>query len=81
MNSEIDLASQVTGKTLFDVWGLENPRGRLPQHLVRPYKKVDISKGDILEALETICDVCDALKTHMKHMKVKEDHNLSICCL
>ena len=44
-----------------------------PQHLVRPYEKVDISEGDILEALEAICDVFYALKTHTKHTKVRED--------
>ena len=71
--SEMNLASQVTGQTLFDVWGLENPRDTPPQPLVRPYKKVDISKGAILEALETICDVFDALKTHTKQTKVKEE--------
>ena len=39
-NSEMNLASQVTGQTLFDVWGLENPRDMPPQPLVRPYEKV-----------------------------------------
>ena len=61
-NSEMNLASQVTGQTLFDVWGLENPRDMPPQPKVRPYKKVDLSEGSILEALDKICDVCDALK-------------------
>ena len=55
-------ASQVTGQTWFYVWGLDNPRATPPQPLVRPYKKVDIPEGAILEALETICDFCDALK-------------------
>ena len=64
----MNLASQVTGQTLFDVWDLENPRDMPPQLLIRPYKKVDISEGAIFEALETICDVCDALiKTHKTH--------------
>ena len=40
-NSEMDLSSQVTGQTLFDVWVLENPLDTPPQHLIRPYKKVD----------------------------------------
>ena len=61
-NSEINFYSQVTGQTLFDVWGLENPRDMPPQPLVRPYKKVNDSKGAILEALEKICDVCNAQK-------------------
>ena len=69
----MNLASQVTGQTLVDVWGLEHPRDTPPQPLVGPYKKIDISEGAVLEALETICDVCDALKTHTKHTKVKED--------
>ena len=60
-NSEINLSYRVTGQTLFDVWGLDNPRDTPPQPIVRPYKKVDRSEGDILEALETMCDVCDAL--------------------
>ena len=34
-NSEMKSASQVTGQTLFDVWGLENPRDTPPQPLVR----------------------------------------------
>ena len=72
-NSEMNLASQVTGQTLFDVWGLGNHGDMHPQPLVRPYKKVDIPEGAILEALETVCDVCDALKTHKKKTKVKED--------
>ena len=58
----MNLASQVTGQNLFDIWGLENTCDTPPQPLVRPYKKFDISEGAILEALETICDVCDALK-------------------
>ena len=72
-NSEINLASQVTGQTLFGVWGSDNPRCAPPQPLVRPYKKFDKSKGAVLEDLEKIFDVFDALKTNMKHKKVKED--------
>ena len=34
-NSEMNLSSQVTGQTLFDVWVLENPRDTPPQTLVR----------------------------------------------
>ena len=71
-DSKIDLASQVTGQTLFCVLGLENPRGTPPQSLVRPHKKVDISKGALLKSLDTICDVFDALETHTKQMKFKE---------
>ena len=71
-NSEMNLASQVTGQTLFDVWGLENPRDTPPQHLVRPYKKVDIYEGTILETLETICDVCDALKNTQNTQKLRK---------
>ena len=69
----MNLSSQVTVQTLFGVWGLDNTCDTPPQPLVRPYKKVDISEGDVLEALETICDVCGALKTHMKHAKLKEN--------
>ena len=61
-NTEIDLASQVTGQTLFDVWGLENPCDTPPQLLVRQFKKVGRYKRAILETLEKICDVCDYLK-------------------
>ena len=69
----MNLASQVTGQTLFGVWGLVNPLNTPSQPIVRPYKKVGIPEGDISEALETICDFCDALKTHTKRTKVKED--------
>ena len=58
----MNLASQVTGQILFDVWGLDNPRDTPLQPLIRRYKKVDRSEGAVFEALETICDVCDALK-------------------
>ena len=34
-NSEMNLASQVTGQTLFDVWGLGNPRDTPQLPLVR----------------------------------------------
>ena len=63
----MNLASQVTGKNLFDGWGLENSRDTPAQPLVRPYKKVDIPKGAIWDTLETICDVCDALKKQGKN--------------
>ena len=71
-NSEMNVASQVTGKTLCDVWGLDNYCDLPPQPLVRPYKKVDISKGAILEALETICDVFDAMKHTQNTQKVRK---------
>ena len=58
----MNLASEVTVQTLFNVWGLENTCDTPPQPLVRPYKKVYVSEGDILEALEKVCYVCDALK-------------------
>ena len=61
-NSEMNLYSQVTGQTLFNVWGLDNSLDTPPQPLIRPYKKVDRSEGAILEALKTICDVCGDIK-------------------
>ena len=68
----MSLASQVTGQTLFDIWGLENTRDTPPQPLVRLYKKVDISEGGILEDLETICDFCDALKNTRSTQKLRK---------
>ena len=61
-NSKIGLASEVTGQTLSDVCGFNNPCETPPQPLEILQKKVDIPKGAILEALETIYDVCDALE-------------------
>ena len=58
----MNLASQVTGQSLFNFWGLDNPCDTPPQPFVRPYKMVDISEGAILEASDKICDVCDAMK-------------------
>ena len=63
-NSEMTFASQFTGQTLFDVWGLDNTCDTPTQPLERPYTKVDRSEGAILEDLDTIRDVCDSMKTY-----------------
>ena len=72
-NSEINSASQVNVQTLFDVWGLDNPRDTPLQHLIRRYKKVDRSEGAVFEALETICDVCDALENTRNTRKLRKN--------
>ena len=68
----MNLSSQVTGQTLFYVYVLDNTRDMPPQPLVRPYKKVDRSEGAILEPLETICDVWDALKNTQNTQKLRK---------
>ena len=68
----MSLASQVTGQPLFYFLGLKNHRDTPPQPLVIPCEKIDISDGTILEALETICDVGDALKNTQNARKLRK---------